>query len=104
MSTREHVLRRLKQAAKADRMALEGSCLFLGSVSIEVAENIISVDSRSGGTGSLSFLYAIRKRFEKMFQSEVDVFTKVIVVTLKRKIGDVTASRKYPPIFQLVSL
>lgn len=104
MPTWKGMLRRLEKTAKADRMTLEGSCLSLAPIPIEVTENIVSVDSRCRSTWCFSLFYTIGKQFEEIFQSEVDVFAKIFVVSFKRKFRGITANSKYSPIFQLVTL
>jgi hypothetical protein len=102
MSTREGMLRRLKEATKTDRMALERSSLFLSTISIEVAQNIVSVDSRCSTMLDFPFSCTIYKLFKKILEMKIDFVMKFFLVVLKREVRGVAPNCKHPSVFQLV--
>ena|SRR4051812_14193386 len=103
MPTREGMLRRFEETTKTDRMALERSSLFLGTISVEETQNTVSMDSRCSNMLDFSFVCTICKSLKKMLKTKIDFGVKFFLVTLKGEIRDVGPNSEHPPVLQLVS-
>jgi len=92
------MLWRFEKTGETDGMAVDRSHSSLRPVAIEECHYVVSVDLRCCYILQFALVRAFREFFKKEFQTEKDIYVKLVLVILKGEFRNIISSSKNFPV------